>query len=273
MKWKIGEGSAGDNVTRCVASRRPQVARPQRLPARAFHDVKDTMPYHRKRANWRHPVVYEEGGNIGRRTTRAAATGQKQRSSNYSSSSSLSPFGQSSGGGRSSGSGNTNTGSTNYYSVRRERDGTINNVSRSRKRVKAWIEVHRPPGPGIRFTVPTWIPVDDLTATEREKYLPPESKNQDVDEEDEEYDDDEDEDEMEESDTGENSKNFNKVGKEKPAPFETMNPVELPTAPTGRLTVAAISVLPIADERAALSSAAEVDGSSRSDLMYHSIRG
>ena len=122
----------------------------------------------RKRANWRHPVVYDDdgaGGVRGRRTTRAA-TGQKRSSSGSRSQSSLlSNSGFSSG-------------------TRRERDGTIINISTSRKRTKAWVEVHRPPTPGIRFTVPMWIPVDELTAMEREKYLPESKKEQELEESD-----------------------------------------------------------------------------------------
>ncbi|KAL7575991.1 hypothetical protein ACA910_000779 [Epithemia clementina (nom. ined.)] len=141
----------------------------------------------RKRANWRHPVVYDHDNTAGRRTTRAAATGQKR--SNSSSMSSMSEKHTSAG-----------AGNSNYYSVRRERDGTFINISTSRKRAKSWVEVPRPPGPGIRFLVPTWIPVDDLTAQEREKYLPPETKDEAQDDEDDD-DDEEIEDSEEESET------------------------------------------------------------------------
>lgn len=89
---------------------------------------------------------------IGRRTTRAA-TGQGRSSAGVVGNSSQ---------GTSSGRHTT--------AIRREKDGTIINISLSRKRPKSWVEVHRSPGPGVRFTVPVWIPEEEMTPAERENH-------------------------------------------------------------------------------------------------------
>ena len=40
----------------------------------------------------------------------------------------------------------------------------------SEKAARKWIQVKRPPAPGARFFIPTWVPVDELTPEEEVKY-------------------------------------------------------------------------------------------------------
>lgn len=36
---------------------------------------------------------------------------------------------------------------------------------------KKWTEVLRPPAPGVKFIIPTWVPFDELTADEHEAHI------------------------------------------------------------------------------------------------------
>lgn len=36
---------------------------------------------------------------------------------------------------------------------------------------RQWVQVKRPPAPGIRFVIDTWVPLEKLTETERQKYF------------------------------------------------------------------------------------------------------
>ena len=94
----------------------------------------------RKRSNWRQPTVFDHPDGGGRRTTRAARQSAGQ-----------------------------SRGSSSQYATR---DGVTVNVTRSKERVQGWIEVWRPPAPGVGFAVPIWIQIDKLTPEEREAYLP-----------------------------------------------------------------------------------------------------
>ena len=38
---------------------------------------------------------------------------------------------------------------------------------------RKWAEVLRPPAPGVKFLIPTWVPIEQLTEEERETCLPP----------------------------------------------------------------------------------------------------
>eukprot|EP00977_Amphora_coffeiformis_P001731 scaffold337_cov172-Amphora_coffeaeformis.AAC.5 len=112
----------------------------------SFCSLSEESPYKqanmppRKRSNWRQPTVFDHPGGGGRRTTRAArqSAGQSHKSSSQ-------------------------------YATR---DGVTVNVSRSKERVQGWIEVWRPPAPGVGFAVPIWVQIDKLTPEERDEYLP-----------------------------------------------------------------------------------------------------
>ena len=93
-----------------------------------------------RRSNWRQPNTFDDGGEAytssGRRTTRVSR-GQKQQAPSSRS------------------------------RARRDKDGTVINVSQSKAPAKLWVQVARPPAPGIRFVVPVWITADELTPEER----------------------------------------------------------------------------------------------------------
>ena len=100
--------------------------------------ISSTMPA--RRSNWRQPNTFDDGGEAytssGRRTTRVSR-GQKQQAPSSRS------------------------------RARRDKDGTVINVSQSKAPAKLWVQVARPPAPGIRFVVPVWITADELTPEER----------------------------------------------------------------------------------------------------------
>jgi hypothetical protein len=46
------------------------------------------------------------------------------------------------------------------------------------KPARQWIQVRRPPAPGVGFTVAAWVPVDQLTEAERAIHLPPSTSDE-----------------------------------------------------------------------------------------------